>query len=47
MEKYLEEISENPAFDDDIGWFAANFGAADSQSNEALRALASMVNRAL
>lgn len=47
MEKYLDEITQNPAFDDDIGVLASNFGAVDSDSNEALRALSSIVNRAL
>lgn len=47
MQEYLNNITENPTFDDNISWFEASLGAMDSASNNALRALSSIVNRAL
>ena len=47
MQEYLDNITENPTYDDNISWMEASFGAMDSASNNALRALSSIVNRAL
>lgn len=47
MEEYLTNITENPTFDDNISSFELWMGAMDSASNDALRALSSIVNRAL
>lgn len=47
MQEYLNNIAENPTFDDDISSFEKNFGSMDSASNKALNALYSIVNRAL
>ena len=47
MEEYLNTITENPTFDDNISYFEMWLGAMDSASNEALRALSSIVNRSL
>lgn len=47
MEEYLDNITENPTFDDNISSFELWMGAMDSASNEALRALSGIVNRAL
>lgn len=47
MDEYIKNITENPTFDDNISSFEMWFGAMDSASNEALRALSGIVNRAL
>lgn len=47
MEEYLNTITENPTFDDNISSFELWLGSMDNASNDALRALSSIVNRAL
>ena len=47
MDEYLNTITENPTFDDNISSFELWMGSMDSASNEALRALSGIVNRAL
>lgn len=47
MDEYLNTITENPTFDDNISWLEMSMGAMDSASNNALRALSGIVNRAL
>ena len=47
MDEYIKNITENPTFDDNISSFELWMGAMDSASNEALRALSGIVNRAL
>lgn len=47
MDEYIKNITENPTFDDNISSFELWMGSMDSASNTALRALSSIVNRAL
>lgn len=46
METFIKNVTDNANFDDNISWFELNFGAMDSVSNDALRALYGIVNRA-
>jgi hypothetical protein len=47
VDEYIQNITENPTFDDNISSFELWMGSMDSASNTALRVLSGIVNRAL